>query len=76
MACLICEKYGITESSYRDMIKNGVISTTFPYHEDIYLYYKSCLKKGHSNGDAVNETSAVKNVSRVLVYNIIKEFNY
>ena len=75
MACLLCEKYGITESSYKDMVRNGVISTTFPAYEDIYLHYKFCLSKnGNHSEDAVIQTANDKSVSRTTVYRVIKEF--
>lgn len=73
MACLLCEKYGITESSYKDMVRNGVISTTFPAHENIYIHYKRCLSETGKKSEAIYKVMADLNVSQALVYRIISE---
>lgn len=74
MSCIICEKYGITKASYDAMVRNGVISTTFPAHEEIFLFYKQCLQKTGSSNEAVEMTSEEKRVSRATVYNVIAQF--
>jgi hypothetical protein len=72
--CVICEKYGITKSSYEAMLRNGVISTTFPAHEEIFIYYKQCLSVTRSKMDAVEKVCQDKRVSQTLVYKVISEF--
>jgi len=71
--CIICEKYGISKASYEQMVRNGVISTTFPAHEDIFIYYRECLKT-MSAREAILKTSIDKRVSERTVYYTIKQF--
>lgn len=74
--CLICEKYGISKTSYEALVRGGVISTTFPAHEEIFVYYKQCLQK--TNGrilDAISMVSEDKRVTQRTVYNIIAQFS-
>lgn len=72
--CIICEKYGISKSSYDAMVRGGVISTTFPAHEDIFIYYKHCLQKSGKVSDAVAMVAEDKRITERQVYNIIAEF--
>lgn len=72
--CIICKKYGISEASYKAMVQNGVISTTFPGHEEIYVYYKECLKKHRLKLDAITQVCEDKSISQSTVYNIIAHF--
>ena len=72
--CETCEKYKISEKSYKEMVKNGVISTTFAGYDEIYSSYKECLKKGMSSAESVNVISAQRNISKVTVYKAIKLF--
>lgn len=72
---IICKKYGITPEAYNQMIRDGVISTTYPGHEEIYVYFKECLTKHHGKTeDAVQQVCEDKKTSRGTVYRIIAEF--
>lgn len=72
--CIICEKYGISKSSYDAMVRDGVVSTTFPGHEDIFIYYKQCLQISGRVTDAVSMVAEDRRISERQVYNIIAQF--
>lgn len=65
----IQEKYGLTEGQFKAMVKDGIISTTFPRYEEIIIHYKANLSKG--SGEAVHLTCEKFNVSKSTVYEII-----
>lgn len=72
---IICKKYGISPESYTRMIKDGIISTTYPGHEEIYLYFKECLQKhGGKKMDAIQQVCDDKHIGQATVYNIIAQF--
>ena len=73
--CEFCKKWGITETSYKEMVRSGVISTTFPAHEEIYVYYKQCLSKSSSIMEAIERVCEDKRISQRTVYNAIKQFS-
>ena len=73
--CELCKKYGITEIAYKEMVRNGVISTTFPAHEEIFVHYKACLAKTGRSLDAIEQTCQDKGVSQRTVYYAIQQFS-
>lgn len=71
---IICNKYGITQQVYDQMVRDGVISTTYPGHEEIYAYFKECLAKHNGKKlDAIQQVCDDKGVSQRTVYNILAE---
>ena len=72
---IITQKYKITETSYKKMIRDGIISTTWPAHEEIVICYKEKLRQTGRSLDAVDQTSEEKNVSAATVYRAIKKLS-
>ncbi len=65
----LCDKYGLKEEQLKAMVKDGVISTTWPYYDEIIIFYKS---KG-ANSEAIKQTSEKFNVDISTVYKIVKK---
>lgn len=67
----ICKKYGLQETQFKAMVKDGVISTTWPFYDEIIIFYKQNKHKG--NSEAVKLASEKYGVSIQSIYNIIKK---
>ena len=70
----ICKKYNISIDQYKRMVKDGVISTTFPHYDEIYECFKANLSNSTGTEDAVFKTSIEKNCDRATVYRVISKF--
>jgi len=66
----IAKKYGVTDDQFNAMVKDGVISTSWPFYDEVVIHYKANLHKGKS--EAVKLTAEKFNKSTVTIYNAIK----
>ena len=67
---IICDKYGLEETQFKAMVKDGIISTTWPFYDEVVVFYKANRNKG--NSEAVKMTAERFNVSIPTVYRIVK----
>lgn len=70
----LAKKYGIEEYKIKAMIKDGVISSSWPHYEEIYYHYKQLRRNCSSDNQAIEQTAAEKRYSLSQVYTIIKKF--
>lgn len=70
----ICKKYNISQDSFKKMVQDGVISTTYPHYEEIYACFKMNLSNSTGTEDAVLKTSIEKSCDRATVYRVIAKF--
>lgn len=66
----ICNKYGLKEDQFKAMVKDGIISTTWPFYDEVVVHYKS--KKILGNSEAIKQTADKFNISESTVYRIVK----
>lgn len=71
----ICKKYQITEEQFKNMVQDGVISTTFPHYDEIYQTFQSYISNSSGREDAIFKTCEAHKVSRTTVYRIIAHFS-
>jgi len=62
----ICEKYGINETQLKMMVKDGVISTSWPFYDEIVVYYTQNKHLGKT--EAVKRAAEKFNVSEKTIY--------
>lgn len=65
----ICKKYGIEENTFKAMVKDGVISTTWPFYDEVIIYFKQHKHLGKS--EAIKMAADKFKISDRQVYNII-----
>lgn len=70
----LSKKYGIPETTVKQLINDGWLSCSVPQYEQIFYTYKENLKKCDSKSQAVLETSVVNGISKEWVYKIINKF--
>lgn len=74
MSCSVCKKYNLTEEQYKQMVRDGVISTTYPHYDAIYETFKTQMTCSAGTEDAVIKTSIQEKCSRETVYRVIAKF--
>lgn len=67
----ICKKYNLTPEQYKNMVQDGVISTTFPHYDEIYASFQKNLSNSTGREDAILKTCIENNCSRSTVYTVI-----
>ena len=68
---LISNKYGIKEEQFRAMVKDGIISTTWPFYEEVIVTYRSTLNECKQKKIAIEETASKFRIETRTVYRII-----
>lgn len=68
----LCDKYGLREEQLKAMVKDGVISTTWPYYDEIIIFYKA--NKHLGKPEAIRMAADKFKISDRQVYNIIAKF--
>lgn len=69
---MIPEKYGITETAYKNMIKDGIISCSWPRFEEVYKTFKR--NQADNPHGALMRTAEQMNMAPSTVSDIIKRF--
>lgn len=69
----ICNKYGLKEEQFKAMVKDGIISTTWPFYDEVIVHYKS--KKHLGNSEAVKQTADQFKIAESTVYRIVKSIS-
>lgn len=70
----ICKKYNLSEDQFKNMVRDGWISTTVPHYDEIYESFKNNLSNSTGREDAIIKTSIAHNCDRSTVYRIIAKF--
>lgn len=70
----LSNKYKVPEETLKLMVKDGVISCSWPGYDEIYLHYKRNLQNASSIHSAVVKTSAETNTPESTVYYIIHKY--
>lgn len=65
----ICKKYDIPETTFKAMVKDGIISTTWPFYDEVIIYFKQ--NKHLGKPEAIKMASDKFKISERQVYNII-----
>lgn len=66
----LCKKYNISEQSLKMMVKDGVISTTWPFYDEVVIFYKQHKHLGKP--EAVKRAADKYGVTEKTIYQIIK----
>lgn len=66
----LCKKYNISEQSLKMMVKDGVISTTWPFYDEVVIFYKQ--KQHLGKPEAVKQAAEKYGVTEKTIYQIIK----
>ena len=69
MSEIISKKYNVSEESFRAMVKDGVISTSWPFYEEVIIFYR----RNGSNPEAVKMAADKFRIHETTVYKIIKK---
>lgn len=69
-----CKKYNLTDEQFKQLIRDGKISTTVYRHDQIYTSFKNTLSNSTGVEDAVMKVSIKENVDVRTVYRVIAEF--
>lgn len=67
----LSNKYNIPQETVNKMVKDGVISCTWPMYEEIYSMYKAALNTGKSKTAIYNDIAEKKNISESLVKQVV-----
>lgn len=70
----LSDKYGATEETINAMVKDGVISTSWPGCEEIYAHFKKNLIIAKNKTEAVTMTADERNISTTWVHKSIQRF--
>lgn len=69
----LAKKYNIPQQTITNMVKDGVISCTWPMYEEIYAMYQQSISiGGKTKTEIYFEISQAKKVSEGTVKNAIK----
>jgi hypothetical protein len=66
----LCNKYNVPQETIDKMVKDGVISASWPRYEEIYDLYKALSRSGRSKQDIYNEISDKTHISEASVKSI------
>jgi hypothetical protein len=68
------DQFGIPESTWRAMIRRGVISCSVAGHDEIIAKVQAKKDTGKSNYAAIQETSIEMNIEERSIYRILKRY--
>jgi hypothetical protein len=71
----LCNRYNIPESTIQNMVKDGVISNSWPLYEEIYALYLSLKNPGKSKSSICREISDSRNMSEHTVRAIVSKMD-
>lgn len=71
----LSNKYNIPQEVVDKMIKDGVISCTWPAYEEIYQMYKASLNSGKSKMQIYYDIAIAKGVSETTVRTVIMKID-
>ena len=75
MNCNFCRKYNMSETDFRNAVRDGKISVTVLRHEEVYNTFLTNLSNSSGVQDAVLKTSIQERLEERTVYRIIAEFH-
>lgn len=67
----ICNKYNIPQETFDKMVRDGIISCSWPLYEEIYTMFKAALPSGKSKQTIYYEIAEKKHISESSVKSII-----
>lgn len=62
----LSEKYNCSEETIKMMIKNGVISCSIPFYEEVIYHYKT--------SNSMQKTADQFNITKARVWQIVHEY--
>ncbi len=69
----LSNKYGISQETVNQMVKDGVISCSWPMYEEVFNLYQSMLSSGKNKTQIYNEIADRKGISERTVRDIISK---
>lgn len=70
----LCNKYNIPQETIDKMVKDGIISCSWPRYEKIYESFKAFMRTSPSRGQAIRKVSDQENISERHIRDIIAKF--
>lgn len=70
----LCNKYNIPQETVDKMVKDGVISCSWPRYEKIHDLFKEFTRKGLARTQAIRQISDQENISERHIRDIIAKF--
>lgn len=68
----ISNKYGIPQETVTRMVKDGVLSCSWPFYEEVYYHYKKLKSEGEHT--AYQKTMNKYDMARSTLHYIIHKF--
>lgn len=68
----ICNKLGISEETLKKQIQYGMVSTSWPFYDEIVMFYKE-VSKTKERSEAVKDTADKFKIDVSTVYKVIKK---
>lgn len=67
----LCNRYNVPQETINKMVKDGIISGSWPMYEEIYAMFQAALPSGKSKQTIYYEIAEKKNISESSVKAII-----